>query len=109
MRICTRMSAETTQKYFSVARCEGVACQLPRGSPAGTLGISSCFSEAYHQTMAQMPASNMMMLTPVHKTLSPVGRLPIKGSYGQFWVYVTVSSGRLAEAAHAVQKIKPAN
>ena len=35
---------------------------------------------AYHQTIAEMPASSMMMLTPVQTTVSPVGRLPTKGS-----------------------------
>ena len=36
--------------------------------------------------MAEIPASSMMMLTPVHTTLSPVGRLPTSGSYGQLLV-----------------------
>jgi len=87
IRICTRISAETIQKYFSVARCEGVACQLASGSTAGTLSCcSSLVSEAYHQTIAQIPARSMMMLTPVQSTLSPVGRLPMSGSKGQFCV-----------------------
>ena len=47
-----------------------------------------------------------MMLTPVHTTASPVGRLPTSGSCGQLLVYVTVSPGRLVDAAHEVQKKK---
>src|SRR5579871_6501870 len=110
MTICTRISPETTQKYLSVARCEGVAAQAPSGSMAG-IGPSgsAAFCEAYHQTMEQIPANSMMMLTPVHKTLSPVGRLPTCGSYGQLCVYDTVSPGRSAAADQAVQKMKPAN
>src|SRR5690348_11634510 len=109
-RICTRMRAETTKKYFRVARWDGVAAQVPSGSvcgmgPAG----SDAFCEAYHHTMAQMPASSMIMLTPVQITLSPVGRLPTCGSYGQLCVYETVSPGRSAAAAHAVQNMNPAN
>src|SRR6266702_8588161 len=110
MRIWTRISPETTQKYFSVARWEGVAAQAPRGSVAGIGPTgSAAFCEAYHQTMAQIPASNMMMLTPVHRTLSPVGRLPTSGSNGQLLVYVTLSPGLSAAADQAVQKMNPAN
>src|ERR1044071_8535119 len=110
MRICTRISAETTKKYFSVARCEGVAAQAPgeAGGGPGPAG-SSALCAAYHQTMAEMPASSMMMLTPVHITPSPVGRLPTSGSYGQLLVYVMLSPGRSAAAAQAVQKLNPAN
>src|SRR5581483_5666447 len=109
MSICTRMSADTTQKYLSVARCDGVAFQLASGSQAGTVSGSAGFSEAYHQTIAQMPASSIMMLTPVHSTVSPVGRLPINGSYGQLCVYVMVSFGRFVDADQEVQKIKAAS
>src|SRR5437868_2562927 len=110
IRICTRISAETTQKYFSVARCDAVAVHEPSGSVAGSsAGASSAFCDAYHHTMAQMPASSMMMLTPVHSTLSPVGRLPISGSNGQLCVYDTWSPTRFVAADHDVQKINAAN
>src|SRR5262245_30776616 len=104
------MRAETTQKYLRVARCEGVAAQAPRGSVAGIVpsGSAAC-CDASHQTIAQMPASSMMMLTPVHNTLSPVARLPTCGSWGQLWVYETVSPGLSAAADQAVQNMKPAN
>ena len=42
--------------------------------------------DAYHQAIAEIPASSMMMLTPVQTTASPVGRLPTSGSYGQLFV-----------------------
>jgi hypothetical protein len=75
------MRPETTQKYFTVARCEGVAAQAPSGSVAGIgPSCSATFCDAYHQTMAQIPAKSIMMLTPVQSTLSPVGRLPTSGS-----------------------------
>lgn len=41
-----------------------------------------------------MPPSSIRMLTPVHITLSPVGRFPTSGSCGQLCVYVIVSPGR---------------
>ena len=44
------------------------------------------------------------MLTPVHTTVSPVGALPTRGSCGQLFVYETLSPGRFAAAAHALQK-----
>jgi len=50
-----------------------------------------------------------MMLTPVQTTVSPVGRLPTSGSWGQLLVYVTVSPGRFVAAAHEVQKKKAAS
>jgi hypothetical protein len=103
-RIWTRISAATTQKYFSVAFCEGVAAQPRRGSSSGRGPACSSRCEAYHQTIALMPASSRMTLTPVQTTASPVGRLPTSGSCGQFWVYEIVSPGRLVTADHAVQK-----
>ena len=85
--ICTRISSDTTQKYLMVARCDGVGTHLPERVRRGQLAVvSSCFCEAYHQTMPQIPASSMMMLTPVHITLSPVGLLPTSGSCGQLLV-----------------------
>ena len=93
-----------------VARCDGVASQRPSGSVSGGAGSpSSLFFAAYHQAIAEMPASSMMMLTPVHTTVSPVGRLPTSGSCGQLLVYVMSSSGRFVEAAHDVQKKKADN
>ena len=44
------------------------------------------------------------MLTPLHTTVSPVGRLPTSGSWGRLFVYETASFGRWATAAHAPQK-----
>src|SRR5215831_8369250 len=104
--ICVKMSAATTQKYFKVARWDGVAFHRARGSSAGNAGSSSVFFlAAYHQTIAEMPARSMMMLTPVHNTVSPVARLLISGSCGQLCVYVTVSPGRFVEAHQEDQKI----
>src|SRR5215470_5919574 len=101
------MRAATTQKYFNVARWDGVACQRINGSCAGSPGSCSVFFlAAYHHTIADIPASSMMMLTPVQRTVSPVARLPINSSCGQLWVYVTVSPGRFVEAHQADQKMK---
>ena len=79
--ICTKIKAETTPKYLIVARCEGVASQRANGSIAGGTGSSSSRRrDAYHHAIAEMPASSMMMLTPVHTTASPVARFPTSGS-----------------------------
>src|SRR5215831_4811660 len=100
------MRAATTQKYFNVARWDGVACQRISGSCAGGPGSGSVFFlAAYHHTITEIPASSMMMLTPVQRTVSPVARLPINGSCGQLCVYVTVSPGRFVEAHQADQKM----
>lgn len=51
------------------------------------VGSSSSFRfEAYHQAIAEMPASSTTMLTPVQTMVSLVGRLPISGSWGQLLV-----------------------
>jgi hypothetical protein len=72
--ICTRINAATIQKYLTVARCEGVASQVANGSVAGSEGTSSSERRAaYHQTIAEIRASSMMILTPVQTTVSPVG------------------------------------
>src|SRR3954471_17744696 len=104
------MSAATTQKYFTVACCDGVAAQRPKGSISGVSRSSSSLRRAaYHHAIAEMPASNMMMLTPVQTTVSPLGRLATNGSYGQLLVYVMRSPGRLVVAAQDVQKKKAHN
>ena len=70
-----------------IAFCEGVAVHVPSGSRSGGIaGSSLSRREAYHHAKAEMPASNMMMLTPVHTTASPVGRFPTSGSWGQLLV-----------------------
>src|SRR5215203_4144971 len=65
--------------------------------------------EAYQEAMKPMPPSSRMMLTPVHTTASPVGRLPTRSSCGQLLVYVTVEPGRFVDAAHDDQKKKAAS
>src|SRR5215471_83913 len=108
--ICASISAATTQKYFSVARCDGVARQRMSGSSAGIGGGSSLFFfDAYHHTIVEIPANSMMMLTPVQRTVSPVARLPISGSCGQLCVYVTVSFGRFVAALHEDQNTNDAS
>src|SRR5579859_7430603 len=103
------MSAETVQKYLSVALWDGVAFQPPRGSVRGrSRGGSLASRDACHHTSAQIPASSMMMLTPVHITISPDGTLPIKPSCGQLCVYVRLVPGRLVPDAQAVQKMNAA-
>ena len=85
--ICSRIKAETTQKYLTVACCDGVAFQSSSGSLVGGEDSSlSARREAYHHAIAEMPANSMMMLTPVQTTASPVARLATKGSYGQLFV-----------------------
>ena len=52
--------ADTSQKYFTVARCEGVACQPRIGSISGTGSLGrSCRREAYHQTIAPIPIATV--------------------------------------------------
>jgi hypothetical protein len=64
-----------------VARCEGVASHAANGSVSeGSRSSPSPLFDARNQAIAEIPASSMMILTPVHTTLSPVGRLPISGS-----------------------------
>src|SRR6185369_3904859 len=106
MMIWSSARAATVQKYFTVARCEGVLLELSKGSVAGAGvgGSGSCF--ACRKAIKPMPPSNRMMLTPVQTTASPVGRLPTSGSCGQLLVYVTVSPGRLVDAAQDDQKKK---
>jgi hypothetical protein len=97
--------AATTQKYLTTARCDGVATDARSGSFAGASGSGSCSRwDAWYEAINPMPASSMMMLTPVQTTVSAVGRLPTSGSCGQLLVYVTVSPGRFVDAAHDVQK-----
>jgi hypothetical protein len=50
------------------------------------LSLKSLFLLTLHHTIAEMPASSRMMLTPVQTTASPVGRLPTSGSWGQLCV-----------------------
>jgi hypothetical protein len=107
VRICTRKSAAVSQKNFITARCEGVATAASSGSVAGAWACTSSSPRrrtACHVAIAPSPASSIRMLTPVHTTVSPDGRLPTSGSCGQLFVYETVSSGRWATAAHALQK-----
>ena len=56
------------------------------GFRCNRLSSSSSRRDAYHHAIAEIPASSMMMLTPVQTTASPVGRLPTNGSYGQLLV-----------------------
>ena len=86
MMICTTASAETTQKYLTVAFCDGVGVEPSSGSEAGGSTSSSCSCRACQNAITPMPASSMMMLTPVQTTASPVGRLPTSGSCGQLLV-----------------------
>ena len=51
-------------------------CQVLRDVPPGS----------WHEAIAAIPASSIIMLTPVHTTPSPVGRLPTSGSWGQLLV-----------------------
>jgi len=82
------INATTTQKYFSVARMEGVGCSPSNGSFSGrSWGCSSLpFSAALYHASAPMPASSNTKLTTDHRTLEPVGVLATSGSGGQFWV-----------------------
>ena len=84
--ICRTASAETTQKYLTVAFCDGVGVEPRSGSDAGGSTSGSCSWRACQNAIAPMPASSIMMLTPVQTTASPVGRLPTSGSCGQLLV-----------------------
>src|SRR6185503_16603176 len=53
IRICTRINADTTQKYLMTARCDGVATDVSSGSFAGTSPSGSCAGrDACHQADA---------------------------------------------------------
>src|SRR6188508_172252 len=101
------MSAVTTQKYLSVAFCDGVERAPNNGSAAGGDGsLVSGFFDACQKVSAPIPASSARMLTPLQTTESLVGRLPTSSSCGQLLVYETSSFGRLVVAAQADQKKK---
>ena len=80
-------SAPAVQKYFTVARIEGVGLKLRSGSASGTgPSLSSRRCQLVYQTIAPTPASNRMTLNIDQPRMDPAGSFPTSGSAGQFWV-----------------------
>ncbi len=82
------MSAETTQKYFTVAFIDGVACRPSCGSCSGAAISASAAAlfRAFQNTSMPMPSSSTMTLKPVHSSRLPSGLLPTISSGGQLLV-----------------------
>src|SRR5688572_29585264 len=93
---CTTISAATTQKYFSVARIDGVSLSERSGLLLGTSWCSSGRprSTAMNHASTPIPASSSTTLTIDHITTGDDGVLPISGSCGQLLLYVTSDPGR---------------
>jgi len=80
--------AQTTQKYLSVARIEGVADSAVNGSNDGIVAESGASSRwaAWYQASPAIPAKRRITEKPVHNRRLPAGRLPTRSSGGQLFV-----------------------
>ena len=87
-RIWPRNSATTTQKYFAVARIDGVMRSAANGSLAGMAGAPSsrAWLRAWCQPSSAMPAIRNSTLNTDHSHSGAGGVLPARGSFGQLLV-----------------------
>jgi hypothetical protein len=76
----------TSQKYFAVARIDGVMRINASGSLAGSCAGASSLWRAWCQPSSAMPAIRKSTLNTVHMSRCEGGVLPTSGSCGQLLV-----------------------